>query len=304
MLALIASVLLGLYVFLPVFFFDRLAIPFRLKGERSRTEEIFTGILVSGVPVLMTWGVSRFCYVVGHHPFAVSDAAFLTKIEDYQRVIAALYSESYFRAYESATWASAWIVLRHQLRFFFWTYFFLAMEIVVMRLIVHNFGRLNQYGWFKERIGPILLSKGSEWQPLLTSFVFDPKEKRSVEVDVMTTDGHLYHGTVENYFLKPDSSLSGILLKNAKRFQYSKLEADRVRCAESGKELPRTESYWKVIPGANLVIAYDKVVTLNVRYELQSGDLLKTLQDWLRNEGMKDLTIEVGDEPPSKASSS
>ncbi|PSH02850.1 MAG: hypothetical protein CXZ00_15265 [Acidobacteria bacterium] len=301
MLAILASALLGLYVFLPVFLFDRLAIPFRLKGERTRTEEIFTGILVSGIPVFAAWSLSKCCVFVGHHPFAVPDTAFLTKIDDYQRVIAAMYSDSYFRANESAFWKSGWIVLHYQLRFFVWTYSLLTLEIVVMALIVQNFGKLNQYDWFKRRIGPILLSKTSEWQPLLTSFVFHPREKRTVEVDVMTTDGHLYRGTVENYFLKPDASLSGILLKEAKRFQYSRLEADRVRCTASNEELPPIGAYWKVIPGANLVIPFDKVVTLNIRYELQPDALVDQLQKWLhKQEGMTDLTIDVENKPETE----
>jgi hypothetical protein len=75
MIALIASALLGLYIFLPVFFFDKAAEPFvRLKRhERSRTEEFVVGILIAGIPFALTFLLSHILWHVGHWPFSLSE---------------------------------------------------------------------------------------------------------------------------------------------------------------------------------------------------------------------------------------
>ena len=54
-----------------------------------------------------------------------------------------------------------------------------------------------------------------EWEPLLTTILFDPRENRRVEVDLMAADGHLYRGTVEDHFLDKEGGLRGLLLKDA-----------------------------------------------------------------------------------------
>lgn len=92
------------------------------------------------------------------------------------------------------------------------------------------------------------------------------------------TDKHLYRGTVENHFVGKDGELRGLLLKDAKRFQYSRLESDRV----AGKQRA-TEQYWKEIPGSNLYVSFEKVVTLNLRYELPQDVLLKRLRDKIQS---------------------
>ena len=56
---------------------------------------------------------------------------------------------------------------------------------------------------------------GLEWEPLLTTILFDPRENRRVEVDLMAADGHLYRGTVEDHFLDKEGGLRGLLLKDA-----------------------------------------------------------------------------------------
>ena len=54
-----------------------------------------------------------------------------------------------------------------------------------------------------------------EWEPLLTTILFDPRENRRVEVDLMAADGHLYRGMVEDHFLDKEGGLRGLLLKDA-----------------------------------------------------------------------------------------
>jgi len=109
----------------------------------------------------------------------------------------------------------------------------------------------------------------------------------------MTSDRHLYRGTIENHFVDKDGELRGLLLKNAKRFKYAQLEADR----KFGKDMP-TERYWKEIPGSNLYIPFEKTVTLNLRYELPDRDLRDRLQAAIqRLTGIPNIVLE----PPSTA---
>jgi len=276
MIALIASALLGLYVFLPVFIFDKMAAPFvRLKRhERSRTEELVVGVFVAGFPFAVTWFLSHHVWLVGHWPLSMEDSAAVLKIRDYQTVFNGLYSEHFFEAHLDQFWASFWRVWDHQLRFFLWNYLLLFIEIFIFMTMAWQFGRLHQQRWFKSTVGKVFLKRVSEWEPLFTSLVFHPREKRNVEVDLMTTDTHLYRGTIENHFLGKDGELRGLLLKNAKRFKYRELEADR----KEGKQKP-PEQYWKPIPGANMYVPFEKTVTLNLRYELSNPDLLKKLKE-------------------------
>src|ERR1035441_2524659 len=229
MIALIASALLGLYVFLPVFIFDKAAEPFvRLKRhERSKTEEIVVGILVAGIPFIFALFLSHHCHFFGHYPLPMADSVAVLKIDDYKTVFNSLYSEHYFENHIDQFWVSFGRAFQHQLRFFVWNYFFLFIEIASVSLVTWQFGRFYKWRIFRETVGRFLLKRVSEWGPLFSSFVFHPADKRHVEVDLMTSDNHLYRGTIENHFLGKDGELRGLLLKDAKRFRYSHLEADR-----------------------------------------------------------------------------
>jgi hypothetical protein len=292
MIALIASALLGLYVFLPVFIFDKAAEPFvRLKRhERSRTEEIVIGIVIAGLPFLAAFFASGWIHFIGHHPFAMSDAEASLKISDYKIVFNSLYSDHYFDNHIDQFWASSERVLQHQLRFLVWNYCFLIVEIVLVLLPTLHFGRLHKHKWFRATVGKLLLKRVSEWEPLFTSFVFHPSEKRRVEIDLMTSDGHLYRGNVENHFLSKDGDLRGLLLKNTRRFRYAELKADRI----AGKH-KSTEMYWSDIPGSNMYIPYDKMVTLNLRYESSNPDLLKNFVKH-KVESLTGIEVEVNPE--------
>jgi hypothetical protein len=226
---------------------------------------------------VFTWLLSHWVWHVGHWPFFLSDVDASLKTGDYQTVFSGLYSEHYFESNSAQFWTSLFRVFSHQGRFLFWNYLFLAVEIAIVLSVTLQYGRLHQHAWFRNTFGRLLLRRVSEWEPLFTDFVFHPRERRRVEVDLMT-DKHLYRGTVENHFVGKDGELRGLLLKDAKRFQYSRLESDRV----AGKQRA-TEQYWKEIPGSNLYVSFEKVVTLNLRYELPQDVLLKRLRDKIQS---------------------
>jgi hypothetical protein len=288
MITLVASALLGLYLLLPVFLFDTIAQPFiRLKRhQRTRLEELAAGFVVAGIPIAATTILSRVSWHVGHWPWTDFDSAF--EMLDYEKVFAGLYSEHYFETHISQFWFAYWRVFYHQARLLTWNYIFLAVEIGAILVIVWQFGRLNQYKWFNATIGQLLLNRASEWEALFTPLVFHPKEQRRVEVDLLSTTGHLYRATVEDHFVDRDGNLRGLLLKNTSRFQSAKLEDDR----KAGRAKPMPE-YWKPIPGANLYVPFERMANLNLRYELPVRNVSEILQKKLADMGITNLVISV-----------
>jgi hypothetical protein len=198
MLALIASALLGLYILLPDFLFRKFATGFvRLKtSQRTRTEEVTNAFLAIGLPFLITLILSWYCsWHVGNVPLSIPKDHVL-KVDDYQRVVSALYSERYFDTNEAEVWRAAYRVIRRQCRFLTWYYGFVTLEIMLLGVVTSNFGRLYRYKWFQVSAGKVLLRRISEWHSLLTPFVFPPSPPRTVEIDLITTDNRLYRGRV------------------------------------------------------------------------------------------------------------
>jgi len=279
MLAIIASALLGLYVFLPDILFNRLAYSLvRLKKpQRTRFEEILSGIEVMFLPFVLTALLSGRCWLLGHWPFHL-DQTVAQKFEDYKTVFSAAYSDKYFNAHFQLAWSAFSNVKAHQLRFLFWMYIFLMLQILIANAMTIWFGELSSYTLYRRTFGQFLLGRVSHWQVLLTGFLFPRSNQPTVHVDVMTSDDHLYSGTVADHFLDRDGELTGILLKDFRRFQHKHFEEDRA----AGKAAASLD-YWKTIPGANFYIPADKIANINIRYETPEPILLNQIQELLNN---------------------
>jgi hypothetical protein len=176
MIAIIASALLGLYVFLPEFLFKRLAFNFRVvtQTQKGRFEEIFSGAGVSIIPFLFTLLASKTLWIVGHWPFLLEESV-ANKYSDYRTVITALSSDQYFQEHLAATWLAISHVRLDQFRFLFWMYCALAVEIVCVVLLTYGFGFLSQYSLYRWTFGKIFLGRVSHWEVLLTGFAFPRK---------------------------------------------------------------------------------------------------------------------------------
>jgi len=290
MIAIIASVLLGLYVFLPEFLFKKLAFNFRAvtKTQKGRFEEIISGASVALLPFLFTILFSKTCWFIGHWPLSVQQDA-VAKYSDYRTVISSLYSDSYFHEHWDATWIAASHVRSHQVRFLFWMYVALAIEIVCVVLLTYFFGFLSKYRLYRWTFGKFFLGRASHWEVLLTGFAFPPRSRPEVAVDAMTTDDHLYAGAVADYFLKADGELSGLLLKDIKRFNRQRLEEDR----KAGLK-PSPTDYWKDIPGANFYLPAEKIANLNIRYEPPQRELLQDVEELMKSMALSDsITVSL-----------
>ena len=266
MIALMASALLGLYIFAPYVFFHRISSLFiRLKKfQRSKTEEIIVGIVVAGLPFLVTLALFSNGWIGQGLLLFRTPESTEQKISDYHAVFDAAYSESYFTAHEQSTWNALSRVYKRQADFLIWNYLFVLAETVCFILLTSYYWRLKNYkayGWFASRV---LLPAVSEWHILLTNFTFPPHEARSVKADIMSKDNILYRGDVEQPFLDATGDLSGLLLKNAQRFQYEKLKEDRKNNAAKA-----IEEYWTPIPeGGNFYLPSSNLASLNIRYTL------------------------------------
>lgn len=294
MIALIASALLGLYVFVPYILFHRLCSLFlRLKKfQRTKTDEIVFGVVVAGLPFLLTiflfWhGLININLV----PYPLEDTH-QQRMSDYRTVAASIYSDAHFKEHEAETWSAAARVYERQMDFLIWNYILVLAEIFLYAGLTAQYGRFKNnpvYGWLASKI---LLPAVSEWHILLTNFNFPPGEKRSVAVDVMTKDNLLYRADVANHFLGTDGELSGLLLKNTQRFQYDRLKEDRAE----GK-LKDNEEYWKYVSGGgNFYVASNNISSLNIRYplpELEYAAVVRKAVKGLEMKGFQNVKVET-----------
>jgi len=114
-----------------------------------------------------------------------------------------------------------------------------------------------------------------------------------VAVDVLTAEDHLYQGFVGDYFLGTDGELSGLLLSRPRRF-------DRLGylASKTGDRSTKAEAFWKEIPGENLYLPRDKILSLNLRYPLEDESAAGTAAaatEQLGHEGLQLLVEPVDD---------
>lgn len=298
MIAIIASALLGLYILLPEFLFKKLAFNFRVvtKTERARFEEIVSGVEVSLLPFLCAFFAPKVFWFVGHWPFPIEQSV-SDKYSDYRTAVTALCSDQYFREHLNAAWMAIDHVRLDQFRFLIWMYCALTVEIVCVVLLTYFFGSLSRYAIYRATFGKFILGRASNWDVLLTGFAFPRRFRPQVEVDAMTTDGHLYAGTVADFSLRADGELSGLLLTDCKRYRFQHLEDDR----KAGLK-PDPKEYWKDIPGAKLYLFAERISNLNIRYETPELELLKDVKRLLEKMNPNE-SITVSMEASDKAES-
>ena len=294
MIALLASALLGLYVLVPVLIFDKVLSSFvpAKRITRTRTEEVFFGLVVAAIPIFSTFLLTHLFWFFGHHPFPLNESADLSVGRDYKIVIMGLQSDSYLVHNESSVWLAVEHIKWRQLRFLTWTYILLATECGLFTFLVYNYGRFRKYLAYRW-ISKIFIQSVSEWHVLLTSYVFDPSENRTVHLDLLTKS-ELYTGIMSsgNYFFKPDGSLSGLILRQTKRFKRSQMQDDR-----SKGSVKNTDEYWKDITGdGRLYIPAEEISNINIRYEIGEIQLASELTSAaLATEDIKQALHQLGD---------
>lgn len=290
MIALLASALLGLYIFIPYIFFHRISSLFiRLKKfQRTKTEEIVAGIIVAGLPFAAT--LISFSLGWAGRSAPVTDSV-QKDVNDYRIVFDAAYSDHYFTEHEQTVWDAATRVYNRQVDFLAWNYAFLLIETLAFVILTRYYGFLRRYRVYAPFAAGVLLPAVSEWHILLTDFTFPRREKRSVKADIMSKDNILYRGDIPDYFLDASGDLSGLLLKNAERFQYEKLKEQRKNNVHKD-----TEEYWKAIPGGgNFYLPSSNISSINIRYPLPQNAFEQAVLDAVKRlniKGVSKLNVE------------
>ena len=301
MIAILASYVLVAFLLIPGVLFKLVFsfwIPLR-KFQRTRTEEITYAVLIALIPfvfsIWLVWNVDLF----GNHPFYFTDSVG-TKRADYVMLFSASYSEEIYKENLEGVWEAAGRISLRQRRFLTWYYVLVFLEAFALGVLTRNYGKLRRnsllgpaYGWIA---GKILLPNISEWHLLLTDFLFHPQDRRTVMVDVLTTDDLLCRGTVGDHFVDADGKLSAVFLKDASRFDRRTYLQEK----DAGRK-PKPNDYWKPIPGANLCVFGDKIVNLNLRYERGIADE-QFIEEVLLSLDVSKVTVEVADDiqgPPA-----
>jgi hypothetical protein len=293
MIALIASALLGLYVFVPYIIFQRFCSLFiRLKkSQRTKTDEIVQGVFAAGLPFLLTvvlfWSGSIGGSFV---PFPLDDSH-LQKVSDYHTVFTAAYGDHYFTDHQAESWEALNRVFKRQADFLAWNYSLLFLEALVFILLVGFYGEWKNNKPYVRFASRVLLPAVSEWHVLLTTFNFPARENRSVEVDVLSKDDILYRGNIIDHFLGVNGELSGLLLSGAHRFQYERLKDDRKSNVVKNKE-----QYWKpILGGGNFYLPGDNIASLNIRYPLPKGEHERILKEMVEKlfKNLTDVSVEA-----------
>lgn len=182
---------------------------------------------------------------------------------------------------------TAWpSVYANQLRFLFWNYILLFGEISTVVLATEFYGIASRFWLYRFIFGRTILRRVSQWQVLLTTFIFPRNRKPRIMVDVLTKQDHLYDGEVADFFLDAEGVLTGLLLKDFRRFRFQHFEDDR------RKNNPlKKEDYWSPIPGANFVIPYENIANINIRYVFPTNVVLRDIQSLLRELDVHDLDV-------------
>jgi hypothetical protein len=285
MTALLISYLLLTYVVVPGILYRRIFgwwVPLR-RFQWSRTEEITSSVLTTLFPFLVALLIVRHTHWFGEYPLSFSDSVAL-KWTDYKDVFSASYSEKYFTENRQQLLLAVERVGRRQVHFVIWYYLAVFIEALIIGSFTCYYGNIRAwkpFGWnlknAKRFYEKFFLPSISEWHAMFTPFTFATYPKRIVQVDVLTSDGMLYQGEVDDFHVNSEGRLMGILMKNARRYLRAEFLEDR----KANKDRPR-ESYWRAIPGESFYLIADKISNLNLSYlpqeplaELAQGSLKK-----------------------------
>ena len=288
MIALVASVILALYVIIPGLlsrFIYRLFIPLRVLAA-GKTEEATRAVATAIVPFILALLVVWYVPGLNRIPIHAPHPEF--KSQDYKLVASCLYSESIFTQNTTAFWQALNRTISRQALFIFWYYLLTLLITLGLGYLSASYGRLGSnryYRWFADKF---LFPRISEWHPLLTAFVFADKQT-AVQADILTTTDHLYRGKVSEHFIDSAGKLTGLILTEAKRFD----RRTYIHDSENNSLEISTEDYWREIPGAKMYMFADKIVNLNLNYESDEPDeyaLLKFLRERLKRQVKVELT--------------
>jgi hypothetical protein len=287
LIAVVASVLLLLYILVPSVLFRLListSLPVK-KFQKTKSQEITFAAVSALLPFCLTL---LFVWTFAHWPWPTPEDDLHRRLA-YRAVYSSLTSDKQLD--EALTvgkyWPAVNDVVRRQLRFLSWYYLLVCGEAWLFWWLAAQYRADDKR--FRDRIGRLILPPVlSEWHVLLTNFG-TPTVNAQIEVDVLSTDGVLYQGGLRNYFFDAEGELSGLLLSKASRYdriQYTAhQQADFEATKSSWPNQPAhkftrdRDTYWRLIPGANLFyIPKDRIANINVRHLTPPAEVPKATE--------------------------
>lgn len=294
MIALVTTFFLVFYILIPgiLFRFATSFSPVKLKSfQRTRTQEATFAVSVALVPFALALIGVWYLPVLRHQPFPIHEGTSAERRQDYRHVGEMLLTSDFAKLAGCGTptadcpaaqsyWNSLDLVLRRQGRFLSWFFLFTFAEGLGFGLAATKYGDwqrthanrhnpfIRLYDSFTRKF---VLPNISEWHVLLTGFNW-PKGVLVV-ADVLQSDGHLYRGRVEDYFVDPDGKFTGILLRNVDRFDLHAYR--RAQETAANPETLASENYWKTIPSENFYIGQTAISNLNIRFAPGGDDSLE-----------------------------
>ena len=205
---------------------------------------------------------------------AVVTLAFIFGLEGFERLFqsraSGFYNESMFKDYGNRFWEALSRTLERQGRLVFWYYVLCAFFATTFGWASKQYGRIKHWRVYSKFADVYLLPHISQWHVILTAFTF-PDPKTLVRADVLMTDDTLYSGEVADHFVDKEGNLSGLFLKNPRRFDRARYLKEK----ETWGVTRPTNTFWRTIPSAKLYLIADKIVNLNLNYEPPSIEDVK-----------------------------
>jgi len=320
MIALVTTYFLVFYILVPGILFRFVTSWYvQLKlFERTRTQEATFAVAVALLPfVLALFGVWHLPQMK-HYPFAVEEKTYSELRMDYHRVTALLTSSDASKfltanppstpsAESEANWQALNRVLRRQARFLTWYFLVTACEGLVFGFLASKYGDwkivdgpagqrrhpplIRFYNWIAPRL---ILPNISEWYMLLTNFSWPKRERIFVRADILQIDGHLYKGSVVDYFIDSAGKLSGIQLDDVSRFD-RQAYLDAKSKAGPDNSVSSTD-FWKNIPSSRFYIGQASISNLNVRFVPRDETLISLAEKVLEETNTRVDGVSVASE--------
>jgi hypothetical protein len=259
LIALVTTLLIALYILGPDLV-ARWLLGFVVQRKNlleTKSEEITRGIMWAMIPLWAAWALRH----VG--PFALAPNSKF----DLQTFFSGIYSEAYFKEHQAAFFAAAGSFIKLNICVLIRLYAIVFLSSLVFNWLIGRYGRIRgRLSSEKKKsrllavLTTIILPRISQWHIILSDILLSSK-KMNIAVDVLTKDGTLYQGILENKMIAPDGSLQTLTLTEPKRFRREPFLKDR----EKSPAL-KPDGYWKAIPGNLFVIMASDITTLNVKH--------------------------------------
>ncbi len=311
MIALGASLFLLFYVLVPggIFRFAlSLVVPVK-KFHKTKSQEISFAVLASFLPF---WLAMALVWSIATSPFQTNKESNHDRRSAYRTAFTSMDDEKTLAKCldQRIFWPAINSVLRRQARFLIWFYILVIIEAAAFWWLASRYGKYKRYPIYAFVAEQWLFSSISEWHILLTDFAVRNDVKRDIEVDILTTEGILYQGRVDDYILNAEGELSGILLSDASKFEKNSAEhihADLPHGFSSGPAILEATISNQSTPvelkinGSNLFFPRERISNLTTRHRpLAAAEIQKATEARLQDRGIKFKVSEDATAPISQ----